>query len=147
MSRSKESFGKKEVRNKQAKKRKDKEKRRLEKKDQGKKSLDDMIAYVDENGNIVDTPPDETQKEEIDPSTIEVGVPKKEHIEVDPIRKGKVVNFDSSKGYGFIIDAESGDSVFVHVNDCVDRIDDGAKVQFETERSPKGLKAVNVTLQ
>ena len=76
MGRSKETFGKKEVRNKQAKKRKDKEIRRLEKKEQGKKgSLDDMIAWVDENGVITSTPPDLTRKEENDSEGIETGVP------------------------------------------------------------------------
>ena len=59
MGRSKETFGKKEVRNKQLKKRKEKEKRRLEKKEQDKKSnFDDMLAWVDENGQICSTPPD-----------------------------------------------------------------------------------------
>ena len=48
MARSKETFGKKEVRNKKAKKRKEKEMRKQDRKDQGKKSFDDMIAWVDE---------------------------------------------------------------------------------------------------
>ena len=55
MGRSQESFNKKEVRNKKEKKRKDKEKKRLARKNSGKgNSLDDMIAYVDEHGNITD---------------------------------------------------------------------------------------------
>ena len=65
MSRSKETFSKKDVRNKQAKKRKEKEQRRLEKKEQGKRNFDDMIAWVDENGVISSTPPDSTKKKEI----------------------------------------------------------------------------------
>ena len=52
MGRSKESFGKKEVRKRK------KKKRRLDKKEQGKKgSLDDMVAWGDENGMITLTPP------------------------------------------------------------------------------------------
>ena len=59
MGRSQESFNKKEVRKKKEKKRQDKEKKRLARKEGEKKnSLDDMIAYVDENGMITDTPPD-----------------------------------------------------------------------------------------
>ena len=46
MSRSKETYGKKEVRNKRLKKRKEKEQRKLEKKEQGRQSIDEMIAYV-----------------------------------------------------------------------------------------------------
>ncbi|RLD79171.1 MAG: cold shock domain-containing protein, partial [Bacteroidetes bacterium] len=57
MARSQESFNKKEVQNKKEKKRKEKEKRRLARKEGEKKnSLDDMIAYVDENGVLTSTP-------------------------------------------------------------------------------------------
>jgi len=58
MGRSQESFNKKEVRKKKEKKRQDKEKKRLARKDGEKKGgLDSMIAYVDENGMLTDTPP------------------------------------------------------------------------------------------
>lgn len=144
MGRSRETYGKKEVRSKQAKKRKDKENRRLEKKEQGKKSMDDMIAYVDENGDILSTPPDDANKEEIDAESIEIGVPKKDDDEDDKTRKGVVNKYDDSKGYGFIVDSKTKDSIFVHVNDCVDDIDAGVKVEFTTEKGMKGLKAVNV---
>ncbi len=60
MGRSRETYGKKDVRNKQIKKRKEKEKKRMEKKEQGKSSFDDMIAWVDENGQIVETPPEQS---------------------------------------------------------------------------------------
>ena len=57
-----------------------------------------MLAYVDENGKITDTPPDNTKKKvEIKAENIELGVPKKETIEEDIIRKGKVAFFDTSK--------------------------------------------------
>ena len=59
MGRSQETFHKKEVRNKKEKKRKEKEAKKLARREHEKKgSLDDMIAYVDENGMITDTPPD-----------------------------------------------------------------------------------------
>ena len=45
MSRSQESFNKKEVRNKKEKKRKEKEMKKLTRKDSDKGSFDDMIAY------------------------------------------------------------------------------------------------------
>ena len=75
MGRSQETFNKKEVRNKKEKKRKEKEKRRLARKE-GEKSggLDDMIAYVDENGMISDTPPDPTKKKDIKLEDISIGV-------------------------------------------------------------------------
>lgn len=147
MGRSKETLGKKDVRNKQEKKRKAKEKRRLEKKEKGKQSPDDMIAYVDEHGNITDTPPDPSEREEVDPESIEIGVPKKEQREDSRVREGVVSMFDDSKGYGFIVDSETKQSVFVHINDIeIDTLKAGNKVTFETEKGVKGLKAFNVKL-
>ena len=106
-----------------------------------------MMAYVDENGMIVDTPPDPTiKKKEIKAENIEIGVPKKEDIEYDPIRKGNVTFFNSEKGYGFIKDSETQESLFVHINNCNDEITEGNKVIFEVENGPKGPVAVNVTI-
>lgn len=145
MGRSRETFGKKEIRNKQAKKRKEKEKRRQEKKEQGKKDkFDDMIAWVDEKGQITSSPPDLSSNTEVDPESIEVGVPKKVSSENDKISEGKVISFDESKAYGFIKILSSNNNIFVHINDCKDDIREGDKVQFETERGDRGLKAINV---
>ncbi len=148
MARSKETFSKKDVRTKQAKKRKEKEKRRLEKKEQGTSSFDDMIAYVDENGMLTDTPPDpNVKRKEIKAENIEVGVPKQEDRIVNHTRTGRLKNFDESKGFGFIIDSDTKDSLFVHINDCIDdEIAIGNRVQFEIEKGLKGLKAVKVKL-
>lgn len=145
MGRSRETFGKKEVKNKQVKKRKDKEKRRLEKKDHSRKgNLDDMIAWVDQNGMITTTPPDLSAKQEIKAETIEIGVPKAEFRINSKLRKGIIKNFDMDKGFGFIIDSENKESIFVHINDCMELIKVGSKVEFEVEKGLKGLKAIKV---
>ncbi|MCW0481419.1 cold-shock protein [Gaoshiqia sediminis] len=146
MGRSQETFNKKEVRNKKEKKRKEKEQKRLERKDNDKKtSLDDMIAYVDENGMISSTPPDPTKKEEIKLEDIQIGVPKFDPANApDPIRKGTVTFFNESKGFGFIRDLETKESVFVHVNQLLEEIKEGNLVNFEIEKGPKGLSAVQV---
>jgi len=147
MARSQESFGKKEVRNKKEKKRKEKEARRLARKENEKKGgLDDMIAYVDENGMIVDTPPDPTKKTKIKASDIELGVPSRDVEASDPVRKGIVSFFNDSKGFGFIKDLETKETVFVHVNNCQDEIAEDNVVTYEVEQGPKGLAAVNVKL-
>lgn len=147
MGRSQESFNKKEVRNKKEKKRKDKEKKRQARKDESKSnSLDDMIAYVDENGNIVDTPPDPDAKTEVNAEDIDVSVPSSEEVEMDPIRKGTVNFFNDSKGFGFINDSETKESVFVHINNCLEQIQEGNLVSFEVEMGPKGPIAVQVKL-
>ncbi|MCU4164108.1 cold shock domain-containing protein [Carboxylicivirga caseinilyticus] len=144
MARSQETFGKKEVRNKKEKKRKDKEQRKQLKKEQGKKDFDDMIAWVDENGMITSTPPDQTQKTEVKAENIEISVPKAENRNIITTRTGRVNNFDESKGFGFIIDLDTKESIFVHINDCLEPLKVGNKVEFETEKGLKGLKAVKV---
>lgn len=144
MGRSKETFGKKEVRNKQIKKRKDKEKRRLEKKEQDTSSFDDMLAWVDENGQLCSAPPDLSNKKEVKAENIEVSVPKGGNSNVISVYTGMVKNFDESKGFGFISSRDLNDSVFVHVNDCNGELKTGMKVEFEIESGEKGLKAKNI---
>lgn len=145
MARSQESFNKKEVQNKKDKKRKEKEKKRLAKKEGGKKSLDDMIAYVDKNGMITSTPPDLTEEDDFDIDSIEVSIPKRDNSERDdPIRKGIVSFFNDAKGFGFIKDSISKQDVFVHINNVTGEIKENNVVTFEVEMGPKGPTAVNV---
>ncbi len=147
MGRSQETFGKKEVRNKKDKKKKDKAAKRLEKRGNEKSgSLDDMIAYVDENGVITNTPPDPTKKIEINAEEIELGIPKKEEIEQDAVRLGTVTFFNHDKGYGFIKDSVTKDSVFVHINNTADELKENNMVNYEVEMGPKGANAINVKL-
>jgi len=148
MGRSQESFSKKELNKRKEKRRQEKEKKKLARKEGEKKSgLDDMIAYVDENGNIVDTPPDPAQKSKTKAEDIEVSIPKQDPSEkADPIRKGRLTFFNDSKGYGFIRDVETQESVFVHVNEFQDDIMEGNMVSFEVEKGLKGPAAVRVKL-
>ena len=129
------------------KKRKDKEKKRLARKDNERKSsLDDMIAYVDENGMISSTPPDPTKKKDIKLEDIQVSVPQSDNIPLDPIRKGTVTYFNDSKGFGFIKDSETQESVFCHINNFLEDITEGNLVSFEIEMGMKGPTAVQVKL-
>ncbi len=146
MGRSQETFNKKDVRNKKEKKRKEKEKKRLARKDSEKKGgLDDMIAYVDENGLLSSTPPDPDMKTETKLEDIQTSVPKDDpSLKPDPIRKGTVAFFNDSKGYGFIRDSETKESVFVHINNVIDDIKEGNAVSFEVEMGMKGPTAVRV---
>lgn len=146
MGRSQETFNKKEVRNKKEKKRKEKEAKRLARKEAEKSGkLDDMMAYVDENGMIVDTPPDPTKKSKIKAENIEIGVPKREEMEaVDPIRKGVVSFYNDSKGYGFIKEKDTNESFFVHVNNIEEEIKENNMVTFEIGNGPKGPTAIKV---
>ena len=107
-----------------------------------------MMAYVDEFGNITDTPPDPTvKKEEIKASSIEIGVPKKEKEDVDAERNGRVAFFNDGKGYGFINEEGTQERYFVHVNGLIDDIQEGDKVSFQLEKGAKGMNAVEVKLR
>lgn len=142
-----DSFSKKEQQKRKAQKKKEKLARKQARQAEGKGSgLDDMMAYVDENGMIVDTPPDENKKKvEIKAENIEIGIPKKEDLpEEDTNFEGKVTFFNDSKGYGFIKDKSSQESYFVHMNNCQEPIVEGDHVQFELERGPKGMVAIKV---
>jgi len=146
MGKSQETFGKKEKEKKRAKKREEKLKKKEMRKENNSKGapFEDMISYVDENGHLSDTPPDPSKKAEIDAEDIVIGVPKKEDVEDVP-NEGKVAFFDSSKGYGFINDLNSGEKYFVHVSGLLeDEIQENDKVTFDLERGAKGMNAVRV---
>ena len=149
MAKSQETFNKKEKEKKRLKKKQDKEQKREERKahsDKGK-SMDDMLAYVDADGNITSTPPDPAKKSEFKTEDIQIGVSRQEAPDpADLIRKGTVTFFNTSKGYGFIKDQDSQESIFVHVNGLEEEVGEGDKVTFETEKGMKGLNAVRVKL-
>jgi cold shock CspA family protein len=106
-----------------------------------------MMAYVDENGRLTDTPQDPATKKKTKVEDIEISIPKQDDtMKADPIRRGKLTFFNDSKGYGFIRDSETQDSVFVHINEFQDDIMEGNIVSFEVEKGLKGPAAVRVKL-
>lgn len=145
MSKSQETFSKKEKEKKRKKKREEKRMKREERKANSEGGgLDAMMAYVDEYGNIVDTPPDPSNKKKIKAENIELGVPKREHEDFNAERNGRVEFFNDSKGYGFIKEDGTGEKYFVHINGCQEQIKEMDKVAFELEKGPKGMNAVRV---
>ena len=145
MGSSQESYNKRDQEKKRLKKRLDKQKAMAERKANSPGGgLDNMIAYVDENGRITDTPPDPATRTKIDAADILIGVPKREAIEVPSIRKGRVEFFNYQKGFGFIKESDSQEKYFVHANSCVVEIKENDMVSFELERGFKGMSAVNV---
>lgn len=147
MGRSQETFNKKEKEKKKLRKKQEKQQKREERKansDKGK-DMEDMLAYVDEFGNITSAPPEPGKKKStVKAEDIEVGHSKQEVDPDDLVRKGTITFFNEEKGYGFIRDHDTQDSVFVHVNGMIDPLGEGDKVTFETEKSPKGLSAIKV---
>lgn len=146
MAKSQETFSKKEKEKKRLKQRQDKQEKMEERKANAKsgKSLDDMMAYLDENGNISSTPPDPRKKKTFKQEDMQISVPKYEASEEDLIRSGVVSFFNEDKGFGFINDAKTGERIFVHVNQLSERISENDKVSFEVEMGPKGPSAFNV---
>ena len=144
-----ETWNKKEREKKKQQNKKEKEERKQERRENSKpgKSLDDMLAYLDENGNLSSKPPDPRKKITINVEDIEIGVRKQEPVNPeDLIRKGIVTFFNDSKGYGFIKDLETQESVFVHINSLHEPVKEQNRVTFEVEMGPKGANAVNVKL-
>jgi CspA family cold shock protein len=71
---------------------------------------------------------------------------KVEHV----MQRGTIKWFDSEKGFGFIEPQEGGEDVFLHVSNITgstggDDLRDGQTVAFETERTEKGLSALNAS--
>ena len=144
MAKSQETYNKKEKEKKRLKKRKEKQLKKEERKANSPGGgLENMMAYVDENGVITDTPPDPTKKKKvISAKSIEIGIPKSE--ETSSIRKGKVDFFNDEKGYGFIRELDTQEKYFVHINSMEGEIRENDTVIFELERGVKGMNAVRV---
>jgi cold shock CspA family protein len=146
MGRSQETYNKKEVRNKKEKKRKEKAQKREIRKNEGKKSnFNDMIAYVDEFGRITSTPPDPDKKSVVVAENIELKITRNNpQGAADYIRKGVVISYNESRGFGFIRDMETNQRVFVHANSLLEPIRENNIVVFEIGRGAKGPSAMKV---
>lgn len=145
MARSKATFGKQEKEKKKRQRRKEKEQRKEERKSNTSKSFEDMLAYTDEYGNILSEPPDPAKKEEINEEDIVIGARNiGSDNSMNSVRTGRVTFFNDGKGYGFIKDLESQESIFVHVDGLMNPISEHDKVTFETAKGPKGPIAVKV---
>lgn len=144
-----ESWNKKEREKKKQKEKRDKAEKMQDRKENVKKgkSLNDMLAYVDENGNFSSTPPDPRKKVEIKLEDIEIGVPKYvPPTEAELTRNGKITFFNYDKGFGFIKDMVSQESIFVHANNLSGNVNENDKVSFEVEMGQRGPMAVNVKI-
>ncbi len=141
MSKSFHSFNKKEREKKKAKKREDKKKRKEERKNNPEAAeKDDMIAYLDADGNIIDSPLEEKVENNIE--DIEISVPKKSAESRK--KKGRLVQYNEERGYGFIESLDGAEKVFVHMSEFIDEIQVRNMVSYETEKSDRGLRAIKV---
>ena len=62
--------------------------------------------------------------------------------------KGKIVQWNDEKGFGFIT-SEDGHDLFAHFSaiqsDGFKSLDEGQKVEFDVEEGQRGPQAVNIT--
>lgn len=147
MAKSKATFGKRDKEKKKLERRQEKAERKEERKANAQKgaSLEDMLVYIDEDGNFTNTPPDPRKRKEIDASEIEIDNAKRQAaVSEDTRRSGVVTMFNDAKGYGFIKDTSSQKSVFVHINAVHGEIRERDHVSFDLQRTVKGDSAINV---
>ncbi|MCD7935982.1 MAG: cold shock domain-containing protein [Tannerellaceae bacterium] len=130
-------------------KRLEKQKRKEERKLSNNKgaALEDMFMYVDENGQLTDTPPELRKKEDIDLESIVISTPKKTEEEENPVHKGRIEYFNESKGFGFVKELASVNKYFFHISNAKVEIKEGNIVFFELERGPKDMNAVNLRFE
>jgi cold shock CspA family protein len=142
-----ETFNKKE----KEKKRKEKKAAKQERKDMRKMnatkgaSLTDMMAYVDEYGNLTSTPMDYKNKREASLDEIQISIPTLEERDLVDTKKGVVKYFNTEKGFGFISDSVQKKDVFFHLNSLMHPVQANDRVSFELVKGKKGPEAVNIT--
>ncbi|MCU0417314.1 MAG: cold shock domain-containing protein [Cytophagaceae bacterium] len=148
MAKSRETYSKKEKEKKKLKKRQDKEEKREMRKSDNQKGqdFDSMLAYVDENGNLTSEPQDLQKKNSIPLESIVLGAT----VSIEPTEKvlhtGIVTFFNEQKGYGFVRDSETKESLFLHSKALLEMVRNQDKVNYFVEDSPRGPVAVEVRL-
>lgn len=139
-----ETSSKKEFRSKKAKSKEDKAQKARDRKINNNKGkgLEDMLAYVDEYGNLSSTPPKESRKVEIDSKDIRLDT--MPIVTEDLSKKGRVTFFNQAKGFGFIIDDKSKESIFFHINDLLESVKEHDTVVYIQDKNTKGYFATSV---
>lgn len=139
-----DSFSKKENSKKKTKKQQDKVLRREDRKANNNKgkSLDDMIVYVDVNGNFTSTPPHLQNRDE-DLAKARKSVVTNPNENEDTVFTG-IVTYFSEKGYGFISEEKTNENIFFHHGELNQDVKKHDKVSYKKENSPKGYRAVDI---
>jgi len=137
-----DSFSKKENNKKKNKKLQDKQSRREDRKSNNNKgkSLDDMIIYVDVNGNFTSVPPHLQNRDE------DLAAAKKSRniVDAEDTVCSGTVTYTNEKGYGFITEEKTGENIFFHQGQISQSISKHDKVSFTKENTLKGDRAINI---
>lgn len=138
-----ETFNKKEREKKKKQIRQEKQQRSQERKQQSRdgNNLDEMMAYLDINGNLTNLPP---EKQEL------LAQGRRDTTNGDQqgsnFRTGTVKFVNYKKGFGFIRDSMTQESVFVHVNVLPGQVRENSQVKFKTRNDSRGITAILVEL-
>ncbi|WP_410877794.1 cold-shock protein [Myroides sp. DW712] len=132
-----DSFFKKENNKKKKQKQDEKLKRREERKQNNNKGkdLEDLFVYVDKMGQLTHLTPEEQAAQE-----------KKESLKVEKISQEEhegIISYVTDKGYAFVIDSKSRESIFLHQNESNIPLEKGLKISFQLEQSKNGIRAIN----
>lgn len=138
-----DSFSKKENNKKKQKKQQDKISRREERKTHNNKGkdLDDMIIYVDINGNFTSLPPHLQNREE---DIANAKRAKKAQADMLVTDFTGVVSYMSEKGYGFITENDSTENIFFHYGQLSEPVKKNDLVNYKKEQTPKGYQATDI---
>jgi cold shock CspA family protein len=149
MAKSKETFSKKEKEKKRQKQKQEKRQKMEARKAEraSGQSQGGTLAWLDENGHLVDSPPDPKRRREFKVEDIAISVPRHEPASENDFRTGVVSFYNKAKGFGFINEPATGERLFFHVNDILEPLDESDQVRFFVERSARGFNAVHVSKQ
>lgn len=130
---------KKENEKKRIQRRKAKEEKRELKRDNNDKgkSFEELFAYVDEFGNLSDTPP-ETKYQFKESDLIRPNTP------VDEYYFGRVSHYNENARYGFIRDNETKESVYFNDTLVGFSLEYGQQVKFKMQRGRQGMQVSEV---
>ena len=60
------------------------------------------------------------------------------------MKNGVVKFFNETKGFGFIKDRKTQESIFIHANQLDEPVKENDRVSFEVEMGPRGANAIRV---
>jgi cold shock CspA family protein len=144
-----EFWSKRDREKKKQQARKEKEEKKRERKENARdgNDLSEMMAYLDENGNLTSVPPDPSKRREISLDEIQIGVPKMEDRDPEErFEEGIITFFNDEKGFGFIRDTRTKQSIFVHSKQLASPVQLNDKVRFVIGKGVKGPEAMEVSL-
>lgn len=137
------TFAKKEKEKKKAKKKQDKTQKKEDRKTNNNKgkSLEDLIMYVDENGNFSKTP---VAASETKSNSDDNGAPKEGVILNLNGDFSGTIDFISDKGFGFIVEDISRSRIYMTLKDTSESVTDNDRVTFQITRTARGNQALNI---